>query len=63
MVHTFEVLVDVKEYRANSSHCGTTRYEIDAESREQANDVACSYARHEYPSGVEYGIRVTRLLK
>jgi hypothetical protein len=66
MVHTYEVFVDIKEYfeQANSfSRCGTTRYEIDAESRKIANDTARSLARNEHPKCTEYDVRVTRLLK
>jgi hypothetical protein len=66
MVHTYEVFVDIKEYleQANTaSHCETTRYEIDAESRKIANDTARYLARNEHPKCTEYDVRVTRLLK
>ncbi len=66
MVHTYEVLVDVKEYleqTTNTSRYATTRYEIDAESRKIANDLARNLARNEYPRCTEYDVRVTRLLR
>ena len=66
MVHTYEVLVDVKEYveqATDTSRCGTTRYEIDAESRKIANDLARNIARNEHPCCTEYDVRVTRLLR
>jgi hypothetical protein len=65
MVHTYEVLVDIKEYsgQSNSSHCETSRYEVDAESTQGANSTARAWARNEHPRGVEYDARVTRLLK
>lgn len=65
MVHTYEVLVDIKEYleQTNSSRCETSRYEVDAESTQRANSMARVWARNEHPRGVEYDVRVTRLLK
>jgi hypothetical protein len=66
MVHTYEVLVDVKEYleqATNSARYGTTRYEVDAESRKIANDLARHIARNEHPRCTEYDVRVTRLLR
>ncbi|WP_066377293.1 MULTISPECIES: hypothetical protein [unclassified Anabaena] len=65
MVHTYEVLVDIKEFAdtTNSScQCGTSRYEISAESRQKADYMARSQARYEHPHGTEYDVRVTRLL-
>ncbi|HIK15704.1 MAG TPA: hypothetical protein IGS53_10535 [Leptolyngbyaceae cyanobacterium M33_DOE_097] len=65
-MHTYEVLVDVKEYSetaTNHSRCGTTRYEIDAESTKLADGIARSQARSDHPQGVEYDVRVTRLLR
>ncbi len=65
MVHTYEVLVDIKEFEqtGNAYHSGTTRYEIDAESREKADGMARMQARHEHPACTEYDVRVTRLLR
>jgi hypothetical protein len=66
MVHTYEVLVDVREYFdliGTTSHSGTSRYEIDAESKEIANGMARTQLRNEHPKCVEYDVRVTRLLK
>lgn len=66
MVHTYEVWVDIKEYTgltANAFRCGTTRYEIDAESKEKADGMARVQARSEHPQAVEYDARVTRLLR
>ena len=43
MVHTYEVLVDIKECaepNTNAFRCGTTRYEIDAESKAKADGMA-----------------------
>ncbi len=62
MVHTYEVLVDIKEY-TDAFRCGTARYEIDAESRQKADGMARHQARSEHPQGIEYDVRVTRLLK
>ena len=66
MIHTYEVFVDLKvyaDYTSNTARVGSTRYEIDAESRSIADDVAFTKARSEYPTASEYDIRVTRLLK
>ncbi|EKQ69402.1 hypothetical protein OsccyDRAFT_2030 [Leptolyngbyaceae cyanobacterium JSC-12] len=66
MVHTYEVFVDIREfigYPTNSYQSGTARYEVDAESIGQADDIACTQARKDYPRGVEYDPRVTKLLK
>ncbi|BDA68738.1 hypothetical protein CAL7716_029040 [Calothrix sp. PCC 7716] len=66
MVHTYEVFVDVKEfadYKSNDARFGSTRYEIDAESRSIVDVVAFDKARSEYPKASEYDIRITRLLK
>lgn len=66
MVHTYEVLVDIREYAeltSNICRSGTARYEIDAESKKLANDLARAHARSEHPLGIEYEARVTRLLR
>ncbi|MFB2937331.1 hypothetical protein ACE1B6_18950 [Aerosakkonemataceae cyanobacterium BLCC-F154] len=66
MNHTYEVLVDIKEYlepATNVCHRGTTRYEIDAQSKQTADNMARLKARTEHPQGIEYDVRVTRLLK
>jgi hypothetical protein len=63
MSHTYEVMVDMKEF-ANQNFCTrTTRYEIDAETRQTADHAARGQARLDFPSAAEYDIRVTRLLK
>jgi hypothetical protein len=65
MVHRYEVFVDIKEYLGQASNCrsGSTRYEIDAESRVNADYTARYQARHDYPAATEYDVRVTRVLK
>lgn len=66
MVCTFEVLVDIKEFAEftdSNFHSVTTRYEIDAESKEKANGMARIQAKSDHPQGTEYDVRVTRLLK
>ncbi len=63
MAHTYEVLVDTREYFEASARIATTRYEIDAESREQAHYSAWGQAKSDFPSATEHDIRVTRLLK
>lgn len=66
MVHTYEVMVDIKEYdepTTDNCHKGTSRYEIDAESRQTADVMALRQAKNEHPQGIEYDVRVTRLLK
>ncbi|NJM70303.1 MAG: hypothetical protein HC862_08760 [Scytonema sp. RU_4_4] len=66
MVHTYEVLVDIKEFfdqTNNTCQNGTTRYEIDAESKQKADNMALYQARSEHPKGTEYDVRVTRLLR
>lgn len=66
MVHTYEVWVDIREYfeqTTNTSHSETTRYEIDAESRQKADGMARAQARCDHPKGTEYDVRVTRLLR
>jgi len=65
-MHTYEVLVDVKESIGllnNDFRSGTSRYEIDAESRKMADGMARLQARNEHPNGIEYDVRVTRLLR
>ncbi|WP_341528075.1 hypothetical protein WKK05_01600 [Nostoc sp. UHCC 0302] len=66
MVHTYEVLVDIKEFLGqtnNNCQCGTTRYEINAESKQKADGIALVQARSDHPKGTEYDVRVTRLLR
>ncbi|MBD0347375.1 MAG: hypothetical protein ICV63_21660 [Coleofasciculus sp. Co-bin14] len=66
MVHTYEVLVDIKEFAGlanNAFQRGTTRYEIDAESKEKANGMARVQAKSDHPKGTEYDVRVTRFLR
>lgn len=66
MNHTYEVLVDIKECfesTADKYRSGTTRYEIDAQSRETADNMARRQARTDHPQGIEYDVRVTRLLR
>lgn len=66
MIHTYEVLVDIKEYAeqtAPSFRSGTTRYEIDAESKQKADGMARLQARSDHPKCTEYDVRVTRLLR
>lgn len=66
MVLTYEVLVDIRELldqTNNTFHSGTTRYEIDAESKEKASGMARIQAKSDHPKGIEYDARVTRLLK
>ncbi len=66
MVHTYEVLVDIKEFidgANNTFQSETTRYEIDAESRQKADGMARIQARGDHPKGTEYDVRVTRLLR
>ena len=63
MVHTYEVFVDFKEYSNETSQISSTRYEVHAESKLGAGDVARFQARTEHPSASEYDIRVTRLLR
>jgi hypothetical protein len=66
MIHTFEVLVDIRECSevlTRACRNGTMRYEIDAETKEAAYGMARSQARSDYPQGTEYDARVTRLLR
>jgi hypothetical protein len=66
MVHTYEVLVDIREFvdfADSTFQCETTRYEIDAESIKSANGMARVMAKSDHPKGTEYDVRVTRLLK
>lgn len=66
MVHTYEVLVDIKEFidiTSNTCQHGTERYEIDAESRAKVDGMARMQARTDHPKGTEFDIRVTRLLR
>ncbi|AKG23944.1 hypothetical protein [Calothrix sp. 336/3] len=66
MVHTYEVLVDIREFSdlaSNPVRQGTERYEIDAESKEKADGMAFKKAKIEHPQGTEYDVRVTRLLR
>jgi hypothetical protein len=66
MVHTYEVLVNIRECSNPTTtvcHNETARYEIDAESVARADSMARIQARHEHPHGTEYDSRVTRLLR
>lgn len=66
MVHTYEVLVDIKEFlgqTSNACQSGTERYEVDAESIKKADYMARAQARLDHPYGTEYDARVTKLLK
>lgn len=63
MVHTFEVLVDIKEFYGEAFRAGTERYEIDADSRSRADGLAKTQARQDHPYATEYDVRVTRLLR
>lgn len=66
MVHTYEVLVDIKEFTDmtnNTYQRGTARYEINAESIQIADGMALNQARSDRPKGTEYDVRVTRLLR
>ncbi|MBH8574585.1 hypothetical protein I8752_16450 [Nostocaceae cyanobacterium CENA369] len=66
MVHTYEVLVDIKEFADitnNTCQHGTTRYEINAESIKKADSMALTQAKSDRPKGTEYDVRVTRLLR
>jgi hypothetical protein len=65
MIHTYEVLVDIKEYdeqTSSSMHVETARYEIDAPSQNQAHDTGLHQAKNQHPKATEYDVRVTRLL-
>lgn len=65
MVHTYEVFVDMKEYlgqTSNASRLMSARYEVDAESPQQADLMARGQAAGDYPKATEYDVRVTRLL-
>jgi hypothetical protein len=65
-MHTYEVLVDIKEYlELTNGTCRseTARYEIDAESKDKVDLIARAQARSDHPQGIEYDIRVTRLLR
>jgi len=66
MVHTYEVLVDIKEYlgqTATTCQNATSRYEVDAESKRSADVMARAQARNEHPHATELDSRVTRLLR
>lgn len=66
MIHTYEVLVDIKEFLGQASNAfqnGTERYEIDADSIEKADYMARAQARIDHPRGTEYDARVTKLIK
>ena len=66
MVHTYEVFVDIVEFdnpTSNHFERGTTRYEINAESRERADGMAILQARQEHPQATEIDPRVTRIIK
>jgi hypothetical protein len=65
MHHSFEVLVDIKEYEDLTNHCSrlmTARYEVDADTQSLAHDTARNRAKHDYPKATEYDVTVTRLL-
>jgi hypothetical protein len=65
MHHSYEVLVDIKEYEGLSDQCSrlmTTRYEIDADTPSLAHNNARFRAKQEFPKATEYDVTVTRLL-
>ena len=65
MVHTYEVLVNFKEFEQVTDACqnGTMRYEVDAESVILADRIAKTQAKNDHPSWTECDVRVTRLLR
>ncbi|MGD1873118.1 MAG: hypothetical protein ACFB02_08725 [Mastigocoleus sp.] len=66
MIHTYEVFVDMKGFVGQTDvnfYQETTHYEINAASKEKADDLAFEKARHEHPGCTEYDIRVTRQLR
>ncbi|MEM7555725.1 MAG: hypothetical protein AAF378_16815 [Cyanobacteria bacterium P01_A01_bin.84] len=66
MIHTYEVFVDMKGFVDPSGvnfYQGTTHYEINAVSKEKADDLAFEKARSEHPDFTEYDVRITRQLK
>jgi hypothetical protein len=65
MHHSFEVLVDIKEYEGLTNHCSrlmTARYEVDADTQSLAHTTARNRAKNDYPKATEYDVTVTRLL-
>lgn len=63
-MHTYEVFVDIREYlAANTSHNETERYEIHANTKRHADDLARAQARADHPLGAEYDIRMIRVLR
>ncbi|MEA5570150.1 hypothetical protein [Calothrix sp. UHCC 0171] len=70
MVHTYEVFVDICESADvsnnrynNTFQRGTERYEIATESRDKLDEMAFSQARSDHPKGIEFDVRVTRIIK
>ncbi len=65
MHHIYEVLVDIKKYRElveTNAQLLETRYEIGADTKDEAYGSALTQATSDYPQATEYNVRVTRLL-
>ncbi len=64
-MHTYEVFVDICECQSlASSSCRflEERYQISADSRNQAQYNALNRAEAAHPKATEYDVRVTRML-
>ena len=66
MSHTYEAFVDIKEYASSqglSPLIYTERYEVDALSPQDADEVTLSKVTGIHPKATEFDIRVTRQLR
>lgn len=66
MSHIYEAFVDIKECEGLScltSRIYSERYEVNAESRLSAGQLALNQAEHKHPTAAEYDVRTTRILQ
>lgn len=65
MRHLYEAFVDIKEFGEKIGippNIFTKRYEVDANSRLEADKVALYRAENEYPKATEYDVRTARII-
>lgn len=65
MSHLYEAFVDIREYSEQDSmppRIFTDRYEVDADSRGDADKAALSKAEGIHPKATELDVRITRIL-
>ncbi|HEY9762319.1 MAG TPA: hypothetical protein V6D07_07315 [Trichocoleus sp.] len=65
MIHLYETFVDIKEYSEQIDippSIFTKRYEVDANSKLEADKTALFRAGSEHPRATEFDVRTARIL-